>query len=443
MARHLIEAQLNSRSARRALRPGIYWRRIDATTHLGYRNGAEGGRWIVRWFDQKIYRTAVLGAADDVILEGNLSFDAAVKKAAEHVADVKRGAKAASRITIREATEVYIEIRDKRASALAGRPINSDAHSRLNKHFLSDPELAKLPLRALTEQHLSKWRKRLSPSLKATSRQRLFSDIKAALNAAGKEHRKSLPPDFLQIVKYGLSVEDEPDIPEPVARANQILNDDEVRSIIEQSQAMDEEGDFARLVIVLASTGARFSQARRLQVQDIQREHGRIMMPTSRKGRSRRKADHTPIRVGQDILAALEPALEGRRATDILLLRWRHVQIAPYEWKRTDYLPWQSSSEMVRPWQAVIKALALHHVVPYALRHSSIVRGLRAGLPIRLVASNHDTSVQMIERHYARYIADGLEELSAKAVIPLVLRSSEYGAGSNSTEVLASEPNGR
>ena len=43
MARHLIEAQLNSRSARRALRAGIYWRRIDATTHLGYRNGAQGG----------------------------------------------------------------------------------------------------------------------------------------------------------------------------------------------------------------------------------------------------------------------------------------------------------------------------------------------------------------------------------------------------------------
>jgi len=203
MARHLIEAQLNSRSARRALRAGIYWRRIDATTHLGYRNGAQGGRWIVRWFDQKIYRTAVLGAADDVIVEGNLSFDAAVKKAVEHVADVKRGAKAASRITIREAAEVYIAIRDRRASTFAGRPVKSDAHSRLNKHFLSDPELAKLPLRALTEQHLSKWRKRLPPSLKATSRQRLFSDIKAALNAAGKEHRKSLPPDFLQIVKYG------------------------------------------------------------------------------------------------------------------------------------------------------------------------------------------------------------------------------------------------
>lgn len=75
---------------------------------------------------------------------------------------------------------------------------------------------------------------------------------------------------------------------------------------------------------------------------------------------------------------------------------------------------------MLRPWHTVCEKLELAEVVPYALRHSSIVRGLRAGLPIRLVASNHDTSVQMIERHYARYIADGLEELSAKAVIPLL-----------------------
>ena len=58
--------------------------------------------------------------------------------------------------------------------------------------------------------------------------------------------------------------------------------------------------------------------------------------------------------------------------------------------------------------------------MPYALRHSSIVRGIRAGLPIRLVAAMHDTSVVMIERHYARWITDGLEELAARAVIPLV-----------------------
>lgn len=58
--------------------------------------------------------------------------------------------------------------------------------------------------------------------------------------------------------------------------------------------------------------------------------------------------------------------------------------------------------------------------IPYALRHSSIVRGLRASLPIRLVAALHDTSVAMIERHYSRRITEGLEELVARAVGPLV-----------------------
>jgi len=56
------------------------------------------------------------------------------------------------------------------------------------------------------------------------------------------------------------------------------------------------------------------------------------------------------------------------------------------------------------------------------MRHSSIVRAIRAGLPIRLVAVMHDTSVAMIERHYARYIVDGLEELAAKAIVPMVRR---------------------
>ena len=35
----------------------------------------------------------------------------------------------------------------------------------------------------------------------------------------------------------------------------------------------------------------------------------------------------------------------------------------------------------------------------YALRHSSIIRALLAGVPVRVVAVNHDTSVTMLERN--------------------------------------------
>jgi hypothetical protein len=43
---------------------------------------------------------------------------------------------------------------------------------------------------------------------------------------------------------------------------------------------------------------------------------------------------------------------------------------------------------MTRPWRAAVAAAGLPaDLVPYCLPHSSIVRGLRAGLPVRLVVS--------------------------------------------------------
>jgi type II secretory pathway component PulK len=51
------------------------------------------------------------------------------------------------------------------------------------------------------------------------------------------------------------------------------------------------------------------------------------------------------------------------------------------------------------------------------------VRGLRKGLPIQQVAKLHNTSVKMIERHYAKYIATALEDLARAAVVSLVPRS--------------------
>ena len=43
-------------------------------------------------------------------------------------------------------------------------------------------------------------------------------------------------------------------------------------------------------------------------------------------------------------------------------------------------------------------------VTIYALRHTSIVRQLLGGVPTRVVAAGHDTSVAMIERHYSTHI---------------------------------------
>ena len=56
-------------------------------------------------------------------------------------------------------------------------------------------------------------------------------------------------------------------------------------------------------------------------------------------------------------------------------------------------------------------------VTLYALRHGSIVRQILAGVPIRVVAVNHDTSIAMLERTYSRYIGDHSDALARAALL--------------------------
>jgi hypothetical protein len=53
----------------------------------------------------------------------------------------------------------------------------------------------------------------------------------------------------------------------------------------------------------------------------------------------------------------------------------------------------------------------------YALRHTNIVRQLLAGVPVRVVAVNHDTSILMLERTYSRHIGDHADALARAALL--------------------------
>jgi hypothetical protein len=56
-------------------------------------------------------------------------------------------------------------------------------------------------------------------------------------------------------------------------------------------------------------------------------------------------------------------------------------------------------------------------VTMYALRHTNIVRQILAGVPIRVVAVNHDTSITMLERTYSRHIGDHSDALARGALL--------------------------
>lgn len=438
MARTLIEAALTSVNARGKLPSGVHWRAIDPDVHLGYRKGLRGGTWLVRWRSEKGYRQKPLGTADDVIRQGNLDFIGAVKKARDYVTAARSAVVANEvglQLTVALAVETYVTSRNVRHTKRVGRLVRSDTAARMGRYVLGQPargmqpavpaaELANVALHQLTESDLSNWYAGLPTSLKDSARHRVATDLKAALNKAFAANKKHLDPKLTMIIKDGLKADPiEDDAAAPIARESQILADSEVSRLIRAAQTIDAthlwEGDLFRLVTALAATGARFSQIARMRVTDCQPSASRFLIPRSRKGKG--KAGTVPVPIGRDVLDVILPAIEGRGADEFLFTRWRHEQVPGMtRWERAERGPWRTPSELARPWQLIRDHAGMPHAIPYALRHSSIVRSIRNGLPIRLVAAIHDTSVQMIETHYSRWIADGLEDLVVKSIVPLV-----------------------
>ena len=162
------------------------------------------------------------------------------------------------------------------------------------------------------------------------------------------------------------------------------------------------------LVETAATTGTRVSQLARLEVQDLQDDRAapRLTMPSSKKGRGR-KVERRPVPIPQGLAAKLQAASSDRDADAPLLVKQKGGR-----WRHGDH--W-------RLFQKAAAAVGLDpaEVTLYALRHSSIVRELLANVPIRIVATKHDTSVAMIEKTYSKFIGDFADALSRKAMLDL------------------------
>jgi integrase len=428
MSKTLVEAPLTTPNARSKLKAGIHWRGIDPDTHLGYRKGVRGGRWVVRWYrGEGDYSQSTLATADDLFpADGHeiLNFNQAMRKAREHVHNERSGIRATANgtfLTVRDAIEAYVEMRDQRERDNEGKggPVKRSARSSLGRHVLNF-KLAAIPLHKLEDDDLRAWRAALPDTLAHGTVRRIINDLKAALNMAAEVHRKKMPVGFKFVIQNGLKA----DQSRSVEARRQVLNAKELEAILRAAKNVDIEqewnGDLFRLIMLMAATGGRFSQLRRLTIADLQFDQRRIMLPASRKGRGQKQAEKIAVPLADDVISVLQPATEDRANISVLLERWRHKQVGPAKWEKESRGPWRAASELDAPWKAILfKARLSKEIVPYALRHTAIVRGLGVGLPTRLVAALHDTSVGMIEKHYAAYVVDAISDLAAKAVLEL------------------------
>ncbi|WP_152046352.1 site-specific integrase [Aureimonas psammosilenae] len=369
------------------------------------------------------------GADDDGAPLGSLTFRAAISAAIEWsrqryatIEGQKEAGWTVAGPTVRSAIENYAA-RRKKASPVAG----GITEGRLRKHALSDEAFAKVSLSKLRASTIEAWRGRLAvrdgseapdedegPTLAPATLNRLLNDVRAALNSTAETHRRELPahlPNEIRVGTRAVAVEDE-------AR-KQLLTDDEVRRVVAAAFEIDDTGDFGRLVMLAAATGGRYSQLRALKVGSLQPAASRIMIGGSKKGRAAKAKAPVAVPLAPDHIERMAAATAGRAPDEPLLMRWAYRRAEkPARWERHERRAWGPAYEIDRPWAATVKRAGLPvDTIMYALRHSSIVRGLRANLPIRLVAALHDTSVEMVERHYAAFIVDATEDLARRATI--------------------------
>jgi integrase len=257
------------------------------------------------------------------------------------------------------------------------------------------PTLLAKPVALLTSKELKTWRDSLLAVIAPATVNRVCNCICAALELAAQHDKRIQNKDAWEVGLAGLPAAQE-------AR-NVVLSDDKVRAFV--AEAYRRDAKLGLLMDVLAVTGARPSQAIRLHVDDLQYEDNdparpKLLMPRSGKGGGRNRADKKVKRYSVPITMALAERLrqdsQGRNSKLLLI--------------QSDSTPWPSDPSLSyrRPVRDIVAALELDpdEVTTYSLRHSSIVRMLLVNVPIRLVASLHDTSVQMIESNYSRYITE-------------------------------------
>jgi integrase len=395
---------LETPTARAKLEPrkASYFVRVAPHIALGYRrNGSGFGSWSVRFADGSASGwLKKFGNADDLEPADNkhvFNYDQALVQArklarGEANADTATAATGFAPITLGEALDAY----EADLKARGGSIYNASGP---RGHLA--PQLLTKPVALLDAKELRKWRDGLlDKGLQPSSVVRYCKSLRAALALAASHDRRIQNAEAWEA---GLET-----LPDATVARNVILGDRDVSRLVAASYAHDAK--LGLYVDVLATTGARPSQAARLLIEDL---HGgakpRLTMPKSAKGgsknRAARKRERISLPITPALAAKLKQAAKGRPSDAPLLLQGNG-------------LPWAGSDDYREDVAGIVKALKLDaRATLYALRHSSIVRALLRGLPIRLVAASHDTSVQQVETTYSKYITDHSDDISRAALL--------------------------
>jgi hypothetical protein len=358
---------------------------------LGYRRTKSAGTWVLECTNGMSGEWQKrVGVADDYE-EANGEDVLTFWQAADKARTMARGTATSRPVTWRDALADYEE-------DLKTRGGYKDNATLVRYHLNRTPALLDKPVALLTAAELKRWRNDLvaNSGLKTASVARMLKSAKASLNLAANHDPRITNRDAWRVGLGGLS--------DTYHAVNRVQGDDVVRRIVAEAYVLDP--CFGLFIHTAAETGARTVQLARLVVADLQLGVApRLAMPSSKKGQ-KKQINRKPVPISPDLSTRLQHVAEERALDAPLLLR-------------SDGKMWNGPNKrrfVHKPFAAVAKRVGVNETM-YCLRHSSIVRSLLAGVPAQLVASNHDTSLQMLQKTYARFISHYGDDVARRALL--------------------------
>lgn len=384
--------RIDTKSGRDRLKPRRepYWHKLEAGRFLGYRKGATGGFWLARYRDTtgKQHFVQIGQSTGDDFSDAKRKAERWLKTIAGSAGiSIKTG-------TVEKACEDYAAALDRKGRTGTGADVRTRFNQFVNsgrvigkKHKRTVPgdPIGSIRTDALTRDDVEAWLARLKAGKRnAATVNRNLRCLKAALTHA---------------VKIGYAAN-------PIAwqSVDAMANAERARTVFltgeDRRALLDASSEPLRVFLTLLFyTAARPGELARTTVADFDAVQAMLTVRSAkgRGGAIRPRA----VPLIPDALQLLKAAAKDKLPAAPLL-------------SGPDGGPW-TAMQLSRAMREAVKAAKLPSAtVCYSLRHAAISEWLSGGIDAVTVAKIAGTSVTMIEKHYAKFIAaPAIEKLTA------------------------------
>jgi integrase len=421
MTRTVRDAKIETRQARSRL-PVVdepHWRSIAEGSHIGYRKGIRGGKWIGRFRGGRgAYVKKVLGAADDVVDADGvdfLSYRQAQDAAQAWFEELRRPAPPPTPeapYTVAQAAADYLDIYKGGQTKGGGKSLAATVAT--IESFIR-PAFGERAVSTLTAEDIRAWHRKLAESpprkrgkagtpvfrdvdmtdedvirQRRSSANRLLTVLKAILNRVPQSKHGGNEHAWTEVTPFA-------EVDAPTVRW---IEQGEAKRLLYASVP-----DLRRIATGALLTGARYGELGRMKVRDF--------AATARGVHIRKSKGQKPrfIHLTDEGVRFFTEQCAGKGSDELIFQREAEERVPDTKDVRQIMVPWKKSDQY-RPIGDASEAAKISPAVGFhILRHTYASWLAMKGVPLTVIARQlGHADTRMTEKHYAHlapsYVGD-------------------------------------